>query len=133
MSFPSFDLISYLREKPSIALIGASENAEKYGSIIYRYLKTRGFSVYPVNRKQTTIHGAKAYANLHRLAGEKSPGLLVFVVPPDVTLEILKDAEELGWKRVWLQPGAGNRATREFLESEGFQFIQDDCVMTKGL
>ena len=44
-----------------IAIIGASNNKEKYGNKAVRAYKKQGHSVYPVNPKEKTIEGLRVY------------------------------------------------------------------------
>jgi len=48
-------------EKKVWAVVGASDNPEKYGNLIYKKLKSRGYRVYPVNPNYETIDGDKCY------------------------------------------------------------------------
>ncbi|MBI2966370.1 MAG: CoA-binding protein [Bacteroidetes bacterium] len=128
---PDFDLSQYLLEKPAIALVGASANPAKYGSVILQDLLEKNFTVYPVNPKEKNIGEINVWNNLSSLVKEKSIGLVVFVVPPPVTLKMLGEALSLGLKKVWVQPGAGDQAVREFLEKNNFDYLMDACVMVK--
>jgi len=47
-------------EKKVWAVVGASDNPEKYGNLIYKKLKSRGYRVYPVNPNYETIDGDNA-------------------------------------------------------------------------
>lgn len=126
-----FDLVSYLRSNPGIALVGATNDSTKYGNIIFRDLKNKNYTVYPVNPRATTVEGEAAYKNLESLVAEKSVGLVVFVVPPKLTLEGLKMAESLNLKKVWVQPGAGDETVRAYLHEHGFEYLMDACVMVQ--
>jgi predicted CoA-binding protein len=135
--FPRFadsmelDLVSHLRSNPGIALVGATNDSTKYGNIIFRDLRKKNYTVYPVNPQATTVEGEPAYKNLTALASEKSIGLVVYVIPPKLTLAGLKEAESLGLKRVWIQPGAGDEAVRAYLDEHGFEYLMDACVMVQ--
>ncbi|MCS7206274.1 MAG: CoA-binding protein [Leptospiraceae bacterium] len=125
----SFDLVSYLRSNPPIALVGATNDKTKYGNVIFHDLLRKGYTVFPVNPRATTIDGYRAYKTLEEVAKENTIGLVVFVVPPKITLELLNDALRLNLKKVWIQPGAGDENVREFLEKHQFEFLMDACVM----
>lgn len=125
------ELKSYLRTKPALALVGASRRPEKYGNIILRNMLGKGFKVVPINSAESEIEGQTSYPNLTAARKIEAIDLVVYVVPPPRTLNSLKEAGELGLKKVWLQPGAGDDRTREYLEREGFEFLQDECVMVE--
>ena len=122
-------LRSLLTEKPSVALVGASSNPLKFGHIIFRDLLARGFPVYPVNPGGGEILDHSVFKSLTELSASEEPGLMVFVVPPAITLKVLKEAGELGWKNAWVQPGAGGKEVREYLEANGFTYLMDACIM----
>lgn len=124
------ELKPYLRTQPVLALVGASRRQEKYGNIILRNMLAKGFTVIPVNSAESEIESQTSYPNL-KAAAANEIGLVVYVVPPPRTLNSLKEALELGLKKVWLQPGAGDAATREYLEENDFTFLQDECVMVE--
>ena len=123
------DSITSLLAAPgaTVALVGATENAYKYGSIIYRDLKRKGWPVYAVNPHRETVDGDPAYATLADLPVR--PTVLNFVVPPDQTLVVLEQAKELGWMDVWIQPGAESARVMEYLEDEGFNYLASACIM----
>lgn len=127
----NLDLVPYLKTNPGIALIGATNDSSKYGNMIFCDLRDKGYTVWPVNPRATTVEGEKAYRDLESLHADHTVGLLVYVIPPRLTLESLKDAARLGLKKVWVQPGAGDEAVRSFLETNGFQFLMDACVMVE--
>jgi predicted CoA-binding protein len=111
----------------SIAVIGASDNPAKYGAVIYRDLKARGLRVVAVNPHRTTVDGDPCYPNLSALP--EAPTLLDMVVPADVGRSVLEEADQLGYKRVWFQPGSESAALLELARSRQFEFIYDACIM----
>lgn len=137
LRFPRFadtmelDLVSHLRSNPGIALVGATNDSTKYGNIIFRDLRKKNYTVYPVNPRATTVEGEAAFKSLESLVAEKSVGLVVYVIPPKLTLEGLKVAESLGLKKVWVQPGAGDDTVRSYLDEHGFEYLMDACVMVQ--
>ena len=54
-------------ENTTIALIGASNDKQKYGNKIYRDLKGKGYNVTPINPKEKTIEGDKAYNSIEEM------------------------------------------------------------------
>lgn len=114
---------------PVIAVVGATDNLNKYGAVIYRDLKAKGYRVYAVNRTRDTVDGDTAYADLGALP--ETPDIVNIVVPPQRTLRVLDKAEELGIKNIWVQPGAEDQAVMERLESGPFQYLANACIMVR--
>ena len=79
----------------------------------------------------SVIDGIPAYASLAAAAKDHEIGLVVYVVPPKLTLESLREAKELGLSRIWVQPGAGSDDVAQFLEEENFHYLINDCVMVR--
>lgn len=129
----NFDLVAHLKTKPTIALVGATNDHSKYGNIIFRDLVRKGFHVLPINPKATTVEGEKAYPDLKAAKTDSDIGLVVYVIPPKLTQQSLAEASSLGLKKVWVQPGAGDESVREFLEDNSFEFLMDACVMVESL
>jgi hypothetical protein len=128
---PNTKMISYLRDKPIIALVGATNDSQKYGNIILRDMAAKGFRVVPVNSRAHTVEGIEAFPTLETAKSRHEIGLVVYVIPPRHTLQSLAEAASLGLKRVWVQPGAGDEAVRDYLENNNFDYVMDLCVMVE--
>lgn len=113
----------------TVAVVGATDNAAKYGSVIYRDLKRKGYTVFPVNPNRVEVDGDKAYPSLDKLP--ESPTIVNIVVPPGATIRVLKMSLELGLKNVWLQPGAESPESLAFLQEHGFNYLANACIMVE--
>ncbi len=109
------------------ALVGASSNPDKYGNIILHVMARSGYKMYPINPRATEIDGFKVYPNLNALP--EKPEVVVFVVPPKLTLPMLDEAVALGIKTVWFQPGADSAENIKKAENLGLEVIYDACCM----
>jgi predicted CoA-binding protein len=111
----------------TVAVVGATDNPRKYGAIIYRDLKRKGFGVFPVNPHRRTVDGDRAYASLADLPA--APTVVNFVVPPEETLSVLEQALDLGYLNVWVQPGAESTRVLEYLRDNPFNYLARACIM----
>jgi predicted CoA-binding protein len=124
--------IARLLEEPdtTVAVVGATDNPSKYGHVIYRDLKRKGFQVYPVNPRRERVDGDRAYPSLMALAAVPvEPTIVNIVVPPAITESVLKDCLALDLRNVWLQPGAESPKSLEFLQEHGFNYLANACIM----
>ncbi len=112
-----------------IAVVGANDDPGKYGSVIYRDLKMKGFNVFAVNPKRDTVDGDVAYATLADLPERAT--IVNFVVPPSVSLKVLAEAKDLAYDLVWMQPGSSSPDVRQYIESNGFDSLIDACIMVQ--
>jgi predicted CoA-binding protein len=110
-----------------IAVIGASDNLEKYGSIIYRDLKARGYRMLAVNPSRDSVDDDPCYPTLRDLP--ERPDILDFVVPAHIGLKVARTAAEISLNNVWLQPGAESAELIDYLEESGLDYDYDSCIM----
>jgi hypothetical protein len=108
------------------AVVGATENQEKYGYKIYQKLKSRGYKVYPVNPNYSEIEGDKCYSNLSELP--EVPDVIDMVVAPKHGIKVVEEAARLGIKNIWLQPGTVNDELLKLAEEKGINTVQA-CVL----
>lgn len=82
----------------SIAIVGASRDPEKIGSVVIKNIKESGFSgpIYPVNPHAQEIQKLTTYVDL-RSVPEKVD-LVIISLPAEYVLSILEQGNELGIK-----------------------------------
>jgi uncharacterized protein len=111
----------------SFAVVGASDNPEKYGGRIYRNLKGKGYKVFAVNPGAETVDGDPAYPGLADIP--EVPTVVVLVVPGKVGVGVLEDAAGIGVDKIWVQPGAFSDGLGKALDKGGFDYVAEACVM----
>jgi hypothetical protein len=122
-----FELLRRKTALTRIAVVGASNDPNKYGNIIVRNLAAKGYTVLPVNPHEKEIAGLTAYPDLASVPG---PVHLVDVVtPPAVTRGILAEAARLGLPAVWLQDGSYDDAALEIASRAPFKTVYEACIM----
>jgi predicted CoA-binding protein len=123
--------IATLLEEPgtTVAVVGATDNPAKYGYVIYRDLKRKGYPVFPVNRHRTEVDGDKAYRSLSALPDK--PTIVNIVVPPRETVKVLQECLEQDLMNVWLQPGAESPESLAMLQEHGFNYLANACIMVE--
>jgi uncharacterized protein len=115
------------RTATRIAVVGASNDPAKYGNIIVNDLKSRGYTVLPVNPKEATIAGLPVYRSLADVP--KPVDIVDVVTPPPVTRQVLKDAGAAGMPLVWLQDGSFDEAVLEEAKTAPFKTVHHACIM----
>jgi predicted CoA-binding protein len=123
--------ITELLEMPdtTVAVVGATDNPEKYGNVIYKDLKRKGFTVYPVNSSRETVDGDPAFKSLGDIP--EQPTIVNIVVPPDTAYRILEQCKKLGLQNVWLQPGAESARVLNYLQENSFNYLANACIMVQ--
>jgi hypothetical protein len=111
----------------TFAIVGASRDRNKFGNIVLRNLRAKGYRVIPVNPSIKDVEGERCYPNLASLP-EKVDGV-VTVVPPPVTEKIVREAHASGIKRVWMQEGSESLSAIRYCRDNGMSVISGACVM----
>ncbi|MCP4305386.1 MAG: CoA-binding protein [bacterium] len=117
------------RDDTTVAVVGATDDPTKYGSVIYRDLKRKGYQVYPVNPNRATVDGDAAFPNLETLP--VVPTIINIVVPPQATIAVLRKANEMGLDNVWVQPGAESAEVMAYLTEHDFNYLANACIMVR--
>jgi predicted CoA-binding protein len=110
-----------------LAVVGVSRSDKKFGSAIYTELKARGFEVYGVNPNMQQINGDKCYANLAELTG-KVDGVVI-CLPPQKSVQAVRDAAAAGIRSVWLQQGAQSIETGKVARELGIDPVEGKCIL----
>lgn len=122
------DRIEAFFEGEPHAVVGASQDREKYGNKVLRAYLQSGRPVYPVNPNATIVEGVAAVAQLRRLP-ESVHGISI-VTPPSITELIIEEAASLGIKHVWMQPGAeSDTAIKRALELGLNVIAGEACIL----
>jgi len=121
------ELIKDFMNQKRFAVIGATNNPQKYGNQIMKNLKSRGYEVFPVNPRLKELDGLACYSSLADIPVKVD--VVDFVVPPEVTEEVLKQCKELGLDRIWLQPGSESETAITYSRENNLKVVHSVCVM----
>ncbi|MEW6142114.1 MAG: CoA-binding protein [Chloroflexota bacterium] len=121
------ELIKEFMSQKRFAVVGATDNTKKYGNQIFKNLKKRGYEVYPINPNLKELEGVRCYPGLADIPVKVD--VVDFVVPPQVTEEMLKECKRLGLGRIWLQPGSESEAAIAYCRVNNLKVVHDVCVM----
>lgn len=116
--------------RPSVAILGASTNRDKFGNKSVRAHLKAGYEVYPVNPKAAEIEGLKCFASLQDLPA--TPDRVSVYLPPDVALKSLSDIAASNAKEVWLNPGSESPELVAESERLGLNVIQACSIIDAG-
>jgi predicted CoA-binding protein len=117
----------FMRSDNVVAVVGVSRNPEKWGYKLYKFFKGKYRKVYPINPVVGEIDGDKVYPNLRSLP--EVPDVVDIVVPPNLAREIVKEAIEVGVRRIWFQPGSEDEEAIKMCEEAGIETVWGACLM----
>ncbi|AKL98499.1 CoA-binding protein [Endomicrobium proavitum] len=114
-------------ENKKIAVVGVSENQEKFGYKIFSDLLDAGFNVEPVGVRGGVVREKTIYKTLADLP--QKPDIVLTVVPPIGTDKTVDDAVKLGIKEVWMQPGSRSENAVNKARAAGMKVTDHGCFM----
>lgn len=117
-----------LRNNRTFALVGVSQDREKYGYEVFEALMTKGYQVYPINPKYEEVDGHHCYSSLDDLP--ERPDVVVTAVPPAVTEKVVQSCARLGVGVVWMPPGSWSEQAVQTCEEQSIEEIHDICLVS---
>jgi uncharacterized protein len=87
-----------------VAVIGASNNRNKFGNRAVRAYLQQGYTVVPINPHEQAVEGLKTYASVLDVPGTIDMASLY--VQPEVGEQVIREIAQKGIAEVWLNPGA---------------------------
>ena len=115
----------------TVAVIGASNARAKFGNKAVRAFRQQGYTVYPVNPKETEIEGLNAYRNIRDVPVR--PQMVSVYLPPSVLLKIMPDIAARGCDELWLNPGTESDEVLAEAERLGLKVIQACSIVGVGM
>ncbi len=132
---PSFDLARYqdpltiqrvLYNAKTIAIVGLSPNELRASYFVGYYLKRHGYTIVPVNPRESQILGEKSYKSLLDVP---TPVDIVNVFrAPDALPGIAEEAVKIHAGTLWCQFGVINAEGARIAEAGGLTVVMDRCV-----
>lgn len=110
-----------------LAVVGVSRSEQKFGTAIYKELKTRGYDVFGVNPNMDAIDGEPCYASIGDLTG-KVDGVVI-CVPPQKAAGVVREAAAAGITKIWLQQGAQSLETSKAAREMGVAPVEGKCIL----
>ena len=115
----------------SVAIIGASNDRSKYGNKAVRAHIQQGYTVFPVNPKETRIEGLAAFKTITEVPVR--PQRVSVYVPPTVVRKILPEIAAKGCDELWLNPGTESEEVLAEAAKLGLNVIQACSIVDIGV
>lgn len=119
--------VSDFQEKKVWAVVGKVHDPERFPFKIYHFLKNNGYEVYAVDPTGKDVGPEKSYLTLKDLP--VVPEVVDMVINPVRGEKFIDEANELGIKYIWFQPGAESAEVVEKAKGYGMEVEYMKCVM----
>ena len=116
---------------PSVIILGASADRNKYGNKSLRAYQRRGYDVYPVNLRESVIEGERVYRSISEVPVR--PETVTVYLPPEKLLPLLPDIAAKGCDELWLNPGAESDAVLAEARRLGLHVVQACSILGLGI
>ena len=91
-----------------VAVIGASNDRQKFGNRAVRAFRQQGYTVVPINPHEREVDGLKTYRSVLEVPG--TIDMATMYVPPEIGEQVIEEIAKKKIREVWLNPGAESDA-----------------------
>jgi predicted CoA-binding protein len=125
------NIIQAFVDQKKIAIAGASNNKDNFGTSLLNELAKKDYELYPVNPGCKEIEGRICVPSVKELPAEVEN--LILAVPPQLTDKIIDQCLGTPIKRVWMIKGVGKGAYSEkahkVCQDNGIEVVYGFCPM----
>lgn len=111
-------------DKPTIAVLGASNDRQKFGNKCVRAYRAAGYQVFPINLHADEIEGLPVFRSVSDLP--EDPDRISVYLPPSKTRALLPDLATRPGSQIWFNPGSADAQTIELARAAGID-VRDGC------
>ena len=115
-----------LHQAKTVAVVGLSSNPLRASHFVGFYAQRHGYSVIPVNPRETEVLGETSVASLRDIEGKVD--IVNVFRAPDAVPEIVDDAIAIGAKTLWLQFGVIHDEAAAKARAAGMDVVMDRCL-----
>jgi predicted CoA-binding protein len=114
-----------------VAIIGASNDRAKYGNKAVRAHLRQGYTVFPVNPKESQIEGQPAFKSISEIPVR--PQRVSVYLPPSIILKVLPEIAAKGCDELWLNPGTESDEVIAEAQRLGLNIVQACSIVDVGV
>lgn len=111
------------KKKEKVAILGASDNPERYSYMAFKMLQDYGHTPIPVHPSLGTLEGVPVQKQLSDLVGQNIDTLTLYV-NPKILATYVDQVLALKPKRVIFNPGTESREIEQKFEAAGIKTMQ---------
>ncbi|OQX21333.1 MAG: hypothetical protein BWK75_03345, partial [Candidatus Altiarchaeales archaeon A3] len=99
----------------------------KYGFKVFKNLISKNLRIYGVNPNADVVLNRKIYKKISEIP--EKVDIVVIVVPPKITENIIDECKTLGINKIWMQPGSESGEAIKKAEIFGMNVTYKMCIM----
>jgi predicted CoA-binding protein len=111
----------------TLAISGVSRNPQKFGNILFKTLKEKGYQIFPVNPNADDIDGIQCYHSVNDLPSDVT-NLLIVNHKRD-TAGVLKAAIDKGFRHIWIQRGCESDEALQLAKENNINLVAKACFL----
>jgi uncharacterized protein len=119
--------INLFLENKTLAIAGVSRNPKKFGFLVYKTLREKGYDLYPINPKSDDNEETNWFRNVSEVP-DYVENLLIITNKRD-TETVLKDAIKKGIKNVWIQQQSETPGSLKLAADHQINLVTKACIM----
>ena len=116
-----------LEQYKSLAVVGLSSKIMRPSHGVSEYMQDHGYRIIPVNPREQSVLGEKAYASLDDVP-EPFDTVVIFRRPEFVP-EVVEAAIREGVKVIWMQEGVIHEKAAARARAAGLKVVMDRCIL----
>lgn len=122
--------LNVLQKSKTIAVVGLSNNPDRYSNKVASYLQTKGFTIIPVNPNVSEVLGEKAYTSIMDIPKDIAIDIVVLYRRSEEVMSHIEEVIARGnTQTIWFPEGVRNRQAEELATSHGILTVSDFCIM----
>ena len=106
---------------PRVVVLGASSNPSKFSHRAVQAFLQRGWTVFPVNPRESTLLGLPCFESIEQVTGPVD--VVSAYLPPQILLTVLPAVARLGCGELWLNPGTDSPDVLEAAQQLGIRAL----------
>lgn len=110
-----------------IAIIGVSNDKNKFGNFVFKELKSKGIDIYQIHSKYNNLNGELCYKNINDIPN-KVNGIIINVQRNKV-IEIIETYRNYGINNFWIQRGSESVLVEEYCSKNNINAIFGKCIL----
>jgi predicted CoA-binding protein len=124
MTYPIREI---LEQYKSLAVVGLSSKIMRPSHGVSEYMQDHGYRIIPVNPREQSVLGEKAYASLDDV--HEPFDTVVIFRRPEFVPEVVEAAIRKGVKVIWMQEGVVHEKAAERARAAGLKVVMDRCIL----